>query len=268
MSRELEKIEEMAKQRVITDPKAIDNIVKYIIRMPFSRLRKDLENYKRLRERLSKGFNIKDQNLDNLTFGEILILIGYEPGNSYFDTPQKDNLYSIAVDTRFIGAIFNNISNNGRDIHVQQFMHIGIKPFMDYLQETIIEEYRMKRVSRKYYSIIRRELKRLSGAMKMYMEDIGFNEPNDQLTVGDLISGAVDSSCESWLCCFSIIDEYEIQICGAYCILARFFIQGIRMSLLPAASRRRFTQILEKYGDNPKESYEIMDFNKCYEPHV
>ncbi|MCR5673666.1 MAG: hypothetical protein K6F87_08140 [Lachnospiraceae bacterium] len=270
MSKELLALEQRAKQKVITNPSDIGRITEYILEMPFSTLRKDEVNYRRLQNKLSEGFHISCDNLDNMLFGDVLILIGYEPGNTYFDTPLITNSkfgkrFNVAGDVRFIAAILNNLSKC-KAIRIKEFMNIGLVPFMNYLYRFVDTAFAKKYVKKEYRSRKLPELERLCKEFCEYVE-AGDKNPAGEITVGDLIENAIDRSIISWVCCSVPLDEYATVIEDSYRILIKFFMNGIRMSMYPWPSRNKFCGILKRCGECPQDVYKSIEFIQCFEPH-
>ena len=272
MSKELYDLEHRARQKVITDFRDIDRIMLRFIQIPFSYFRKDKENYLKLREMLSDAFEIYENKLDNMWFFEILILIGYEPGNKYFDTPLIGNRnygkrFNSSGNVRYIAAMIKNLSQN-HDIRAKEFMNIGLRSFVDYLCEFDTKEYKNKHVSKSYYSQMKQELHRFYKDAYRYLEiATAACEAPEQRTVGDLISTAIDNSCDQWAACSVPLEEYMKHITDAYNILNRLFMNGIRMALLPWSSRNHFCGILQKCCKTPQEVYRSIEFIPCFEPH-
>ena len=269
MSKELLALEQRAKQKVITDPLDVGRITEYIFEMPFSALRKDEVNYKRLRSKLSEGFHISCDNLDKLSLEDVLILIGYEPGNTYFDSPLINNRkfgkrFNVAGDVRFIAAILNNLSKC-KVIRISEFTHLGLVPFVDYLYQFVDAAYGVEVVTEAYRSKMYKDLNRLCKDGCEYVRATDEKAP-EYITVGDLIRCAIERSCDCWVSCSVPLDAYVSHITDSYNILIRFFMNGIRMSLNPLPGRDTLVDILNRYGDSPKDSFESIDFEKCYEP--
>lgn len=272
MSKELYELEQRARQRIISDLQDIDIIMKRIMQMPFSYFRRDEVNYLRLREMLSEAFDIYENKLDDMYFFEIMILIGYEPGNKYFDTPLIGNRdygkrFNSSGNVRFIAAMIKNLSQN-HDIRLKEFMNIGLRSFVDYLCEFDTKEYKNKHVSQSYYLRMKQELHRFYKDAYRYLETATEDcKAPEQRTVGDLISTAIDNSCDQWVACSVSLEDYMKHITDAYNIMNRLFMNGIRMALLPWSSRNHFCGILQKCCKTPQEVYRSIEFIPCFEPH-
>ncbi len=272
LSKELLKLEQRARQKVITDRQDIDRIMSRIMIMPFSYLRKDEVNYLRLREMLSEGFEIYENRLDDMHFYEILILIGYEPGNRYFDTPligerNYGKKFNASGNVRFIAAIIKNLSQC-HDIHLKEFMNIELQSFVYYLQGFVFAEYKKKHISKSYGLRVQHDLDRFYREACEYLETATEEcETSEYKTVGNLITAAVDNSCDQWVACSVPLEDFEKHITAAYKILTRLFMNGIRMALSPWPCRNKFCGILQKSCKTPQEVYRSIEFMPCFEPH-
>ena len=80
MSKELEKLENLATLKCITDHEHIDRVLKYMLSLPFSYLQKDEVRYKYLRDDLSKGFHIYQDDMNQVI--PILIRLMVKKGDS------------------------------------------------------------------------------------------------------------------------------------------------------------------------------------------
>ena len=130
------------------------------------------------------------------------------------------------------------------------------------------KEYKNKHVSQSYYLRMKQELHRFYKDAYRYLETAAEGcEAPEQRTVGDLISTAIDNSCDQWVACSVPLEEYMKHITDAYNILNRLFMNGIRMALLPWSSRNHFCGILQKCCKTPQEVYRSIEFIPCFEPH-
>ncbi len=267
MSRELEIMDQMASQKFISDPEHIDRIMKYVLSRRFSHFSKDTHNYEYLRSQLSNGFEISEDTIERMRVADILMLIGYEPGNSYYDATEQGRKrygrqFNSAGNCRFLGAILKNCSIS--DIHLKEFMHVAIRPFLSYLQEKVNEEHNKDKISSQARFDMQRQLSIFRRKVSMFMDPDGHRNL-DETSIFDLITKANEDGCKAWICSYTPLEEYVGRTLDTYDIINRLFMDCIRMPLVANAGRERFRKIITKCSENPVENLNI-DYGKCYEP--
>ena len=239
MSRELDKLETMARTKCITDYEHIDSIISYMLSLPFSHFRKDEGRYRFLRNDLSKGFGVDQDELDRMSFEDILILIGYEPGNAYYDPPDKaqrgfGSKFNTAGSCFVLALLLNDLAKT--DIHIKEFTCIGVSAYMEYLEKKVTEEYQNHQISFQVCETIMRTVNFFRQRTMSYMNKYLYNRMNDTsadtLTIGDLVSEVLKVCGRSWLCTIKELEVYAAEIIDNYDLINGIFMDSIRIPLV------------------------------------
>ncbi len=266
MSKELEMLEKRAAEKCIRDHDHIDSVVRHLLSRPFSDLRKYEHGYKYIRNDLCNGFDIDESGLDSINFSDLLLIIGYTPGNTYFDVPDGNGVLRIAgrkfnasSDSYLLALAINHLSK--KDIRLKEFTHIGFAAFMDYLDRKIWEECegnRLGAIGRFNVALTVRTFKyKALSFMESKKEDTDF-------TVGELMTAALNVCGKSWVCSTMPLDEYFTGMVKAYEILNGLFMDSLRMPLV-YSGRERFREIIREYGCSPLSDPVKIDYETCYE---
>ncbi len=271
MSKELEKLENRAKMKSTKDHEHIDRIINNILCLPFSFFQLDEVRYNFLRDDFYNGFNLCKDDIQNLSFEDVLILIGYEPGNPFFDPPDTERIskrmgrkFNAAGHSYVLSLAINNLSK--KNIHIKEFTRIEISAFTDYLREKVEDEYRNSLIPFSTCADIQQKIVAFKHKASEYMSDgsqAGGNELQNGVTVGDLISKAINICGRSWFCSVKSLEKYCSEILESYDLLARMFMDSVRMPLI-RQDRERFQEIMVKYRDRSRKTVNI-DFESCYE---
>ncbi|MCR5649733.1 MAG: hypothetical protein K6F86_00955 [Lachnospiraceae bacterium] len=268
MSKELEKLENMAAATCITDHDHIERIINYLFSLPFSYFEKDEVRYRFLRDNLCYGFKI-DPDMRKLSVEDVLILIGYEPGNHFFDPPDADrkglNRKFNSAGHSYVMALLISIFSK-KDIRIKEFTRIRLSAYVEYLKKKVEEEYRNELVP---FSICRNilhkvdEFKHKTGRYLSDLSQTGAVSENEA-TLGDVISGALAVCGRGWGCPTKPLEIYASEIIESYDLLNRFFMDAVRTPLI-CSDRERFQEIVTRYIDKPFNNPVKIDFETCYE---
>lgn len=274
MSKVLDELEKIAKSNCITDNDRIDRIIKHMLTLPFSYFQKDEGRYKYLCDDLCKGFKISLGDTSRISMEDVLLLIGYEPGNSYFDSPDGEGMktsrrFNSAGDCYALALLINYLSK--KDIRIKEFTQIGLYAYTDYLREKIVKEYNNNNIQfSSYWDMLKRvdRFKEKTNAYitHAYLSDASKTEPVNvkTMTLGDLICKALGGCGKSWLCGVKPLDIYRSEIIESYDMLNRLFMDAVRMPLI-RSDRERFEEIIIGYGNRPFDEPVNIDFEICYE---
>ncbi len=272
MSKELEKLENMAKTERITDHEHIERIMRYMLTLPFSFFRKDEGRYKYLRDDFCRGFRLCKNDIEEISFEDMLILIGYEPGNLYFNPPDTERIhrrlgrkFNAAGDCYVLALMINSLSR--KNIRIKEFTHIELSAYTDYLREKVEDEYRNNLIPFSKCSDMLHKVEAFKRKTCEYMlEDpqMEGGELPDGLTVGGLISKALVTCGRSWICSVKPLELYCSEIIESYDLLNRLFMDSVRMPLI-RFDRERFQEILTLYRDLSLDEPVNIDYETCYE---
>ena len=269
MSKELEKLEKKAKQKYITEHEDIDRIIRYLFSMPFSSFQGCSSNYESLRDDLCRGFNIIRYDMNKITMEDALILIGYEPGNSYFNPPDRRKMeFSSRFNAAGHSYIFADliVCLARKDTRIKEFTQITLNAYTDYIRERIAEEYKDKLIPFTAYSDILQkvgEFKKRSGEYVRHGRQKS-SVTEKPITLWDLIYNALIRSGRGWSCSVYPLDKYCSEIIESYDMLNRFIMDSLRMPLI-RSDRERFQEIITKYRDRLEGAPINIDYEKCYE---
>ncbi|MCR4739501.1 MAG: hypothetical protein K5886_04480 [Lachnospiraceae bacterium] len=271
MSKELEKLEKVAAIKCITDQEHIDRIIRYMLSLPFSCFKKDESRYRYLRFDLCSGFSLCEDDLDSISVSDVLILIGYEPGNSYFNPPDSKRIYrskgrkfNAAGNSYVLALLIDSLAKS--NIRIKEFKHIGLSSYIGYLKKKVDEEYKNKLLPLSACSDILRRIEGFSRKARDYV----FTDPQPgigsegDITLGDLIYKALTVCAKSWMCSVKPLDMYCSEIIDSYDVLNRLFMDSLRMPLVPS-DRERLQEIITKYRDREADDPVIIDYSICYE---
>ena len=271
MSRELDKLETMARTKCITDYEHIDSIISYMLSLPFSHLRKDEGRYRFLRNDLSKGFGLDQDELERMSFEDILILIGYEPGNAYFDPPDKrqrgfGRMFNTAGSCYVLALLLNELSKT--DIHIKEFTCIEVSAYIDYLKKKVAEEYRSNSTTFHACQTILHTVdlfrQRTISYVNKYMDGRMNGTSTDTITIGNLISQVLKVCGRSWLCTIKELEVYSAEIIDNYDLINWIFMDSIRIPLV-CSDRERFREIITRCRSESLEGPANIDYGPCYE---
>ena len=267
MSKELKKLENMATTKCITDHEQIDRIVSYLLSLPFSYFRKEEARYQFLRNDLSNGFGVDRNALDRMSFQDILVLIGYEPGNTYFDPPDKgkrgfSRKLNAAGSSYVLALIINNLSKT--DIRLKEFTCIGLAAYIDYLKRKVAGECRNGLISIQAGSTIVHTVDWFDRRAGSYLSKYMDGRSSDRVTIGDLISEVVKVCGRSWICTVEPLEKYVDEIIDHYDLINRLFMDAVRIPLV-CSDRERFREIITKYSNESQEGPIHIDYGPCYE---
>lgn len=271
MSKELDRLENMAKMKCITDHEQIERTVKNMLSLPFSVFQKEENGYNYLRDHLCKGFNLYQGYMNEISLEDVLVLIGYEPGNTYFNPPDKmihENLgrkFNAAGDSYVLALIINGSSK--KNIRIKEFTHIELSAYTDYLKEKIEDEYRNSLIPFSTCSDILHKIEAFKHKACEYMSNTPQTEACELangLTVGDLISKALTTFWRGWICSIKPIDMYISEIVESYDLLNSLFMDSVRMPLI-RKDRERFQEIITRYRDYTMDELVNIDYEPCYE---
>ena len=267
MSAQLEEMAKRASQTVITDPDHIDAIVRYVLSREISYFRKDKIRYEYLCDNLSAGFGIDVDSLSSMTVANVLMLIGYEPGNQFFNSPlikEKgyDKRFNSAGDCRSLGVMMYYLSGSG-NIRIREFMHIGLEAYTKYLHTKVREEFEKCRITRRVAGRMMLGIDSFRSVSNRYIDN-----SDGTATIGTLIDKAVNHGIRCWVCSAVPLEDFSSGIIESYDILRRLFMDGIRMPLVIGYGREQFKQLIYSCAESPLEKLGSIDFTKCYEPTV
>ncbi|MCR5597014.1 MAG: hypothetical protein K6G19_02465 [Lachnospiraceae bacterium] len=272
MSKELEKLENMAKMKCITDHEQIERIIKYILSLPFSFFQKDEARYRYLRDDFCIGFNLCQGYMNEISLEDVLVLIGYEPGNAYFNPPDAKKMlermgkkFNAAGDSYVLALLINSLSK--KNIHIKEFTHIELSAYTDYLREKVEDEYKNSLIPFSTCSDILHKIEAFKHKACEYMS----NNPRTRdcklangLTMGDLISKALTTCGRSWTCSVKPLEMYCSEIIESYDLLNMLFMDSVRMPLI-RKDRERFQEIITRYRDYSMNKPVNIDYETCYE---
>lgn len=272
MSIELDRLENMAKMKCITDHEQIERIVKNMLSLPFSFFQKDETRYKYLRDDICKGFNLYQGYMNEISLEDALVLIGYEPGNTYFNPPDAKRMherlgrkFNAAGDSYVLALLINGLSK--KNIRIKEFVQIELSAYTDYLSEKVEDEYRNSLIPFSTCSDILHKIEEFKHKACEYMSNnplTGDCEIAKGLTVGDLISKALTTCGRSWICSVKPLEMYCSEIIESYDLLNRLFMDSVRMPLI-RKDRERFQEIITQYRDYSMDDPVNIDYETCYE---
>ena len=285
MSKELDKLENMAKMKCITDHEQIEKIMNNMLSLPFSFFQKDETRYRYnlsrekapspdryLRDDICKGFNLQMNDFKDISLEDILILIGYEPGNPYFNPPDAESMYgklgkkfNSAGDSYVLALLINSFSK--KNIRIKEFMHIELSAYTAYLTEKVEDEYRNSLIPFSTCFDILHKIQAFKKQACKYMSDdlqTGGGGLAKGLTVGDLIYKALTICGRSWMCSVKPLEMYISEIVESYDLLNRLFMDSVRMPLI-RQDRERFQEIIIRYRDHSIDKTVNIDYEPCYE---
>lgn len=268
MSKELEKLEKKAKQKYITEHKDIEKIIRYLFTRPFSSFQGCGATYEYLLDDLCKGFNIFKYDINKITLEDVLILIGYEPGNSYFNPPDRRKMefssrFNAAGHSYVFAELLAWLAH--KDTHIKEFTRITLDAYTDYIRDKIEEEYKDKLIPFATYSDILKKVDEFKRISSVNIQD-GLQTGSDgyTITLEDLINNALSRSRRRWNCADKRLDAYCSETIKSYDMLHRFIMDSLRMPLI-RSDRERFQEIITKYRDRFEGAPVNIDYEKCYE---
>ena len=274
MSKELEKIEKLASQKYITDHEHIEKILDYVLSRPLKYFRMDKKRFNYLKNDISTGFNTYSR-LERMPLRDILTLIGYEPGKSFFSPPDigkrtMDSRFNSAGHCYILALLLDSYTN--RDIHIKEFMHIQLSAFTDYLHERINNDRDNCLISLTSASDVFVRVDDFKIKAVKYMENrLNTNavrnervRPEECFSIGDIISFALKENARSWMCSVIDIYDYASKIIDTYDLLNSLFMDAVRMPLIHSG-REKFKEIMRRYCATPEVTFEEIDFENCYE---
>ena len=269
MSKELEVLKRRGSVVKITRPEDIEDVLGRILAMRFNRLRMvDEKTYRILRDSLEKGFELKDNALDEVTVADILVLIGYEPGVLYY-VPCDGGVY---CSEPFAGHRYKRVTIDNTawecyvlvrllrdmkstDVCIRRFMSIDIGSLKGYL---------MEKTYRKASARIRGDIERSIAEIYDFLLE---NDPvatSKAKTIGDVIERSISEINKIWAVGILPIEVYATRTASAYRILSLIFMKCLRAPLVQV-DRAWFKKLIWNIGRRPRSLLLEMEFGRCIE---
>ena len=269
MSKELEKLEKRATQKYITDHEHIDRIIRYMFSLPLSSLKEYGPSYEYLCDDLCRGFNIFMDQMTRISIEDALILIGYEPGNPYFDPPDRKRMdvskkFNAAWHSFLFADLIARLAQ--KNIRIKEFTHIGLNAYTDYIREKVENEYNNRLIPFTSCCDILYKIGKFKRMSAEYVMNHLKTETGSEhtITLEDLIYSAFAQRGRPWVFAAKPLDMYCNEMIESYDMLNSFIMDSLRMPLI-RADRERFQEILEKYRDRMFDDPLEIDYERCYE---
>ena len=256
MSEMLEKIEELASSKSITDPVLIDDITKRFLGRRYSELagQKDFETF--VPWDIAKGLCLDERLVSECTISEILALIDMELTDDWFDPPKKDNeiFTGYFPNTASDCFIFARLlcDKRKKNAYVNQFMKIDYRAFLKYLIDHFV-----KNEGNAAGEAAVRKRKALIGNAYYQAMDIVFaarksgndlctdGKDGSGFTVGEVLNIANKQGTAMWMCGTRPLIDYAESVRKAYLIVDSLFIDCIKRNLINM-SREETRELLHK----------------------
>ena len=255
MSKELLDLEKKSSQKIIRDKEHIDRVLKHLLHMPFSCLKKDATRYRFIISSLAEGFELDRKACGDLSIRDLLLLLAHEPDREYFKPTDQGNIkmnahFNSAADCFCLAVALN--SQKTRYIRISEFMNIQVDALVCYANQRFIDQHKKQLISPQAYEERREAVNRFT---KMFEPpDIGYSIPrqlilSDTSTIGDVISGAMALATKTWPCTAIPLSVHANQVVRGYDILNRLFMDVIEPPF--AVNNRRYMDILREFAGEP-----------------
>ncbi len=268
MSKELERLEKLAAQTVITDHDEIDRIIGNFLGMRY----RDLHNgnnssYNEVPTSLSEGFALDYRKVEEMTVGEILTVFGFEAGARYYERDSEDwirsnkldHRFSTAEDCFFLARTLTNVNKVER--RVTRFLKIDFYSFMDYLADKTIAIRKAVKSENSSISLQHDACTHLDNVYTRWLSFAGRffegNEENQPTTIGGMLLLALKWGTQPWLCGSRALDSFVEQTVEPYRLINDLFMNCIRATLI-SADRRDFARILSRCSDGKVPTEEVL----------
>ena len=268
MSSELERLEKKASTTSITDPVDIYRILEHMLKMRFSYFQKEGKRYEYLRDDLAKGFCLDPDKMKDLLLEDILILIGYTPGQAYFQFP-NENKSKISIGKSFNAAassfafalMIHNLEN--RCPTLKEFSLIRRDSFISSLVQKVRHEYDDNLPAQIAIGIKIGNFRTIS--FRYINEYMGIEKLEEELTIGEIMSCALNNSTKFWTPYITPYEDYQDRVIDSYELLVSLLMDAIREPLIHQ-NRERFQEIISEYRDKSRDDEDLsIEYGECYE---
>ena len=274
MSEVLKAMEEMASGKSILNFDKISEIMNAILTMKFSDLAGDAYKNGFIARDIAKGFRLEAEKVSELPLKDILCIIGYEPGVSWFSIPEEDErFYKDRNDMSFLSAgscfLLGKLMLDRKDElpYVEQFMHIDYFALINYLSERMEEHYKKKWLPESEIIQMSADMTNRYFETKDFVSEQNSSVDRKEMTVNDVILTIVDRGLRTWVCGTEPVNKYVERISKTYELMKVFFMDCIRMSVIHE-DRKYFKELLKRSSEldyYEPEILEEIDYKYCYE---
>ena len=271
MSKILEKIEKTASVERIEDLEQIGQILNRLLDINLTEIASN-EKFEYLGNDIAKGFVLNQDKVSSLSLGEILTLIGYEPGFPWFELAEDEAWFYDNKPTKkffsaghcfFLARLIRDRASSNPVLN--QFMHVDYWKFIKYLSDRMIEEADDQNSDSREICRKGMRLNRLYSITDRFTRK--YSSIEGDISVGDVINTACNLGLRCWICGTEPLSTFTEKTYSAYNTMRLMFMDCIRMSLINS-DRDRFRLLLDncsESGTYDEDYYSQIDFNDCYE---
>ena len=268
MSEILDKIESLASGKKIFDQELIGIILDTFLDLRFSEIAKNERFESFMPEDLANGLHLEKQAVSGCTVRELLVLIGMESDEEWFDIPDKDREYfdkerfsAPDKDKEFFRADFPNsachclmlagmLSNKGKkNTTLARLMDIDYEAFLIYLGNIPVKAGLKSfddpdMVSRRS-ELVKEYCHMIYLVYEYLFKDTGMSFEQVRFTLGDVINTAYKQGSAMWLCGIQPLTEHAKSVRRAYLIANNLFAE-IMNGYLISMDRQQSDALLQK----------------------
>lgn len=276
MSKELDAIEKVAREKIVSDRDAIEDAIRSLLSLKpdaFDVTPNSKAFMNALTGDISSGFALEKELVKELDLAQILTIIGYEPGVPWFEIDENwfrarrlgkgffcaPNCYMLAR------ALYESQRKNPV---VARFMKISFTEFVDLACDRIGSDHiRSREIRDRERSEIGRMYRATEERLAQWITDEKRKASRDDRTMKEVIDTAMIKSLRPWLCGTQQLAGYMDNIIAVNEIAKLIFMDCIRQAFVKN-NRMDFRRILDRCSSEQEYDqclYDEVIFYQCYE---
>ena len=274
MSRTLDEMERIASETRISDPDWIKEIVNGFLNMTYRELSGQEYRFGYVAKDIAKGFSLDEDKVRDLKLRDILTVIGYEPAAPWFEIPEDDIWFRERYGSRRFFSAGNCFSlsqiilQRKKEVPLLgRFLKMDYWQFMKYLYDRMVILSGSGNGYPDRGRFAGMQFNRVMQDTEDFVYEYGSVDRGKKMTTEDVLTTACNLGRHSWICGTEPLDSFRDKVFSSYRITLLFFMNSIRMVLIPS-DRSAFKSLLLQCSDvdeYEEKYYEELDFSDCFE---
>ena len=245
MSTQLERIERIASQKMVTDPVEIADLTeKFLQRSLQSLVPASVrgKTYVTLLSRdLANGFECIQEEVRKCSIGDILVMFSKEEMVEFFSVPPENNheyFLNIPASAGHCLYLTGNICNYRKnDVRLKALGSIQFFAFISVLRTALRAEYALGNLSVEDFDECTHRIGYAKSEILKFCRDHGLTD-GPTITLHDVLETAYKEAIKPWYCHVCELSVYADKVAKAFRIMDLFFMDCIANALvLPNAER-------------------------------
>jgi hypothetical protein len=245
MSTQLEKIERIASQKMVTDPVEIADLTERFLQRSLRSLVPASVKGKTyvtiLSTELAKGFKCIQEEVRNCSVGDILMMFSKEEMVEFFSVPPENNrefflnIPASAGHCLYLTGNINNYMKN--DIRLKALGSIQFLAFMSFLRTALRAEYALGNLAPDDFDERTHRIGYAASEILKFCREHGFTDEKE-ITLWNVLGNAYKDAIKPWHCHVCELTVHADKVARAFRIMDLVFMDCIANALvLPNAER-------------------------------